>query len=96
MIPQKLATYFRLCDEAGRRLRAGVSGDKGERYQRWANVYDYKRIQVVIAQHGLLGCDAYYDCIISLAINHQHSDNNRVAQAALDAAKQIVIELNKE
>lgn len=96
MIPQKLATYFRLCDEAYKRMIPMVLADKGERYERWENAYDYKRKQMEAAQHGILGHNAYFDCIVSLAMNHIHSEDYRAAKAALDAAKQILIELNKE
>lgn len=97
-LPSKLATYFRLCEEAGRRF-VGMQrdGDNGERYERWDNAYNYKLEQIDEVEQGIRGNAGYFEAVILNAMYMNDSnDNSRVVAAALDAAKKIVIELNKE
>ena len=89
-IPAKLATYFRLCDEAQKRYGA-MHYDKQDLSDRWADAYYYKMAQVEAAGKGVMGSEIYYQ-ISLLAV----TNNNIVTQAALDATRQKIIEINKE
>lgn len=89
-IPPKLATYFRLCDEAQKRYGA-MHYDKQDLSDRWADAYYYKMAQVEAAGKGVMGSEIYYQ-ISLLAV----TNNNIVTQAALDATRQKIIEINKE
>ena len=99
-LPAKLATFFRLCDEARKRCAKMYyvgnksSKDKYDRQDRWAEAYYHKKRQVEVVGRNICGSKAYYDVVVLQAIYYDTSYHIRVIDAALDAARQAIIELN--
>lgn len=95
-IPPKLATYLRLCEEAGRRF-AGLrrDGDNRKRYKRWEEAYNYKLELIREVSQGIRGEAGYFETVILNALYmDDNNDNSRVIAAAMNAAKIAIIEIN--
>lgn len=101
MIPKKLATYFRLCDEAQKRCAkmyydCNSKTEMRDRQERWAEAYYHKKRQVDILGREICGHEAYYDVVVLMAIYDDTHYHIRVIEPALAAAKKAIIKLNKE